>query len=207
MNKPKKGSCKNRALMAGAAIVSIAAGAPGSAYAVSGTGTAEALLLAPIVITAPTNISFGELSVLAAGAGGAVIQPPTSARSVSVGTISGDVSLINRGSPTLAAGNGVINISAANTAIDISIDAGVAADSRGGVNIANGYQLTNGGTTPNQVIVVGDFNLVTDAGGSSATVTPVSGSINVAVGATALIKPSNVAGSYSGTYNITANYQ
>lgn len=207
MNRPMKGSYTNKALMAGAAIVSIVAGASGDAHAVSGTGTAEALILAPIVITAPTNISFGELSVLAAGAGGAVIQPPTTARALSVGTAAGDVALINRGSPTLAAGNGVINISAANTAIDVSIDAGVAADSRGGVNITNGYQLTNGGTTPNQVIVVGDFNLVTDAGGSSATVTPVTGSINVAVGATALIKPSNVAGSYSGTYNITANYQ
>ena len=211
MTKPTKGSYTQKALMAGAAIVSITAGASGSAQAATGTGTAEALLLTPIVITAPTNISFGEMTVRAAGAGGAVIQGAVAARALSGGTVGGDLTLVNRGVPTLAAGNGVINIAGDNVAIDLNIDAGSRADSRGGVNITNGYRMTNGGTTANQTIVFGDFNLVTDAGGdglpTAVVVTPVAGTINVPVGATALVKPTNVVGAYTGTYNITANYQ
>jgi hypothetical protein len=207
MTKPTKGSYTQKALMAGAAIVSITAGASGSAQAASGTGTAEALLLTPIVITAPTNISFGEMTVRAAGAGGAVIQGAVAARALSGGTVGGDLTLINRGVPTLAAGNGIINIAGDNVGIDLSIDPGVEAGTFGGEAVASGYRMTNGGTTPNQTIVFGNFNLVTDAGGDTATVTPAAGTVNVPVGATALVKPTNVVGAYTGTYNITANYQ
>ena len=199
--------------MAGAAIITLSAGVvPQQAEAASGTGAISAVLLAPIVISAVQNLHFGQFTVQGAGTGGFVT---VSSAGVRTSTAAPALSLV--ASAPLHT-NAIIDLDGANgIAIDMTIPASTAApvaDTRDGVAIAGGYPIVHT-TIPAETMVVGNFILgVTGTGEGTNNdiigLTLTGGAApadQFALGATVLVKNTNVAGTYTGTYNISANYQ
>lgn len=224
MKKPTKGLSTKKAVMAGAAVVSLSAGMGMSANAASGTGAMSAVILTPIVVADVLELNFGSITVRAAGAGGAVIVDPAGARTISGGTTVGDVFAVT------GAGNekaGTISLTAATgVSIDLSVAAGPTANDAtlGGEAITDGYLIATGGATnTNQRMLVGDFIIGAPTTGIGGGATAGSGTSNAItglrlnragtptavfpLGGTLLVKATNVAGTYTGAYDLVAAYQ
>lgn len=183
MENTRKGNKINKALMMGSALVSLGALSVSEAQAVTVTGLAmTGVVLAPIAITSPTSLHFGSVTVTAAT--GTVVINTAGARSVT-------------GAVTAVAGaalesQGVLSITAATgLAIDLSM-------------AATSYTVNDGG---GNTMVVNNFNLVTNAGGTAEIITLAAATETRALGATLNVGASQVPGTYTGTYSLVANYQ
>jgi hypothetical protein len=212
MTKPTKGSNATKAIMTGAAIISLSAGIADNAIAASGSGTIQAILLTPIVVTGTQSLNFGSFTVNPTGTGGEVVVAPDGTRSTTAGA-----AVLNLVTGLGAERADVVSLSGATgTAIDLIIPAGVTSDGpRNGVSVTNGYAIANT-ATPTQTMAVGNFVFGTPTANLvvTATATPADLDVTLAVspgiinlGGTVLVKNTNTAGSYTGTYDITANYQ
>lgn len=135
-----------------------------------------------IVISGTVDINFGSLTET--GAGGTAIVNTAGARSVT-----GSVSAITGGG---LESNGVFSLSGSTgLAIDVSMTAAAFTVSNGG-----------GGT-----MSVNNFNLVTNAGGATRTITLAANPSTFPMGATLNLSAGQAAGTYIGNYTMNANYQ
>jgi hypothetical protein len=180
MEKTKNGTVK-KALAVGTALISLSALDASKAQAATGTVNMTAVVLTPIVITSPTPLNFGSLTDT--GAGGTVqILPVSGIQPAGGGTTS-----VGSTVPTA----GVLSITAATgVAIDLAMTAGP-------------FTVTNGTTN----MSVTGFNLVTDAGGTTETITLGASPTTYPVGATLNVGAAQATGTYNGTFSVTAVYQ
>ena len=182
MKKTRTGLTTTKALMAGAAIITLSSGVAPQAMAASGTGAASAIILAPIVVTGAA-LHFG--SVTDSGAGGTVvITPTTSTRSVT-----GATTMVTGGALEKA---GIVHVVAANNA---AINLTMAATS---------ITVTSGGNT----MAVNAFNIGLDAAGPgpiASTLVGTTGDYNI--GGTLTVAAAQAVGTYTGTYTVNVNYQ
>jgi hypothetical protein len=223
MKKPTKGLTTKKAIMAGAAVISLSAGVAMDANAASGTGAMSAILLTPINVSGNQNLHFGSFTADTAGAGGAIIVDTAGARALSGGTGAGDVTLVtgagleSEGQITITADTGIN--------IDMSIAAGtVPANTLGGEAVAAGYYIGLIATpvTASTRMTVGNFIIGTpttpgDIGGGATAGLGAGDSITgfrltgasavFPLGGTLLVPAGNTPGTYTGTYDLVANYQ
>jgi len=180
MEKTKNGSV-NKALMVGSAMIALSAAGAQQAQAATGTGAMTAVILTPIAVTAPTDLHFGSLTVTAA-AGTAVIDT-AGARSVTggVSTVVG----------AAAESNAVISVSA-GTGVNIVLSMAAAS-----------FTVTNGTATMN----VNTFNIRTNLGGATETVTLTASPGTFPIGATLNVNGAQAVGTYTGNFTVNANYQ
>lgn len=182
MENTKNGKTVNKALMMGAALVSLNALSVSEARAVTGTGAMSAVILTAISIAAPTNLRFGDLTVDATTPGTA---PMLTTGAIPV--VTGGVSFIT-GS---AVSEGVLSISGV-TGVNIDL-----------VMAATSFTVTNGTAT----MTVNNFNLAVVAGGTAETVTLPASPTTFPVGATLNVGAAQAVGTYTGNYSLTAVYQ
>lgn len=174
----KNGKNMSKALMMGTALVTLSAL---DAHAAPGTGSMSAVVLTPIVVAAPTDINFG--SITHAGVGGTVVVTPTGGRQAG----GGPTQVVGLGNETF----GVLSISGAT---GVNIDLAMTATS---------FAVSNGTAT----MAVNAFNIDVDAGGTAETITLTASPGTVPIGATLNVGAAQAAGTYTGTYNLTAGYQ
>lgn len=135
----------------------------------------------PIVISGSVELNFGTIS---AGGGGSVIVSTAGARSVT-GTV---VDISGGGLET----NGVFSISGSTgVMIDLSVT-------------APDFTVSNGA---GGIMTVDSFNIVVPGGGRTATVTLATSPQNFPLGATLRVSSGQAAGTYTGDYVLSANYQ
>lgn len=175
-----------KALLMGTALVSLSAV---EAVAAPGTGSMDAVILAPIVVANEQNLHFGSITINAASAGTVVIP---AAGGGAARSQTGGVTLVTGAA---AEANGILRVTAANNvAMTMTVDAGP-------------FNVTG----PGPAMVVSAFNLVTDAGGTTAAITiPTTAAlIDVPVGATLTTAngATQTAGAYAGTYTVDVQYQ
>ena len=185
MKKTHKGHL-GKALLMGTALVSLSAV---EAQAVTGTGSVSAIVLAPITVTNQTTLHFGSFTIANATTGTVVIPAATGGAGRSV---TGGVNDIAGAGLESA---GALRITAATAvAMDVAMQAGP-------------FVVTGAGPD----MTLSNFHLVTDAGGTTATVTiPATATfIDVPVGATLTTGTGalQTAGTYTGTYNVDVTYQ
>ena len=182
MEKTKKGSSANKALMMGTtALISLTALPVQDANAATGTGAMSAIILAPIVVSGVQVLHFG--SMTETGAGGTMLIDTTGAR-----TPGGAVTDVVGAGAEQA---GVLSIAAATgLAIDISMTAAT-------------FSVTGPGAPMN----VNAFNLGTNAAGPTITYTLAVGTETIPMGATLTVGAAQTPGTYTGTYTVNANYQ
>ncbi len=216
MKKPTKGLSTKKAIMAGAALISLSAGIAQKAEAATGTGAMSAVLLTPITISGTQLLHFGSFTIDNGGAlGGAVTIDTVGGRTEAGG---GDLTLVagagaqRAGAVSLTGGTGLT--------IDVSVAAGTATGTEDGVAIAGGHQLgliatpTSTATT----MVVGNFVFAAAGANTSAFVLNPTNSADFEVvltaanavfplGGTVLVKNGNTPGTYTGSYDLVANYQ
>jgi hypothetical protein len=182
MEKTRTGLTTTKALMAGAALITLSAGVTSKAEAATGTGAASAIILTPIIV-AGAALHFG--SVTESGLGGTVVMDTANGR-----TVTGAVTAVVGGALEQS---GVITVTAANgLAINLSM---------GATSIA----VSNGVAT----MAVNNFNIRTNAGGVLQVVTlaaspetfPLGATLNVGAGQDTSV------GLYTGAYTLNANYQ
>jgi hypothetical protein len=181
MKKTRTGLTTTKALMAGAALITLSAGITSGANAASGTGAASAIILTPITVTGAA-LHFG--SVTDSGAGGTVVVTSAGVRSVGGATtaVTGG-GLEQNGTVTVtAANNAAINLTMAATAITI----------------------TSGPNT----MAVNTFHVGTVAAGPGPIASTLVGTTGAyGIGATLVVGAAQVAGTYTGTYTVNVNYQ
>ena len=181
--KAQKGHL-GKALLVGTALVSLGAV---EASAVTGTGSMSAIVLAPITVANQANLHFGSITINPTLAGTVAVPATGGAR-----VITGGVNLITGAA---LESPGALRVTAAtNVAMDITMQAGP-------------FTVTG----PGPAMTVDGFNLVLDAGGTTADITipttatfidvPVGATLNTATGAL------QTAGTYTGTYNVDVTYQ
>ena len=181
MDNTKNGKIVSRALLVGTALVSLTAVPVSEVQAASGTGAMSAILLTPITVSGTQVLHFGSMTATNAGT---MLIDTTGAR-----TPGGAVSAVAGGNLEQA---GVLSISAATgVAIDLSM-------------AATSFTVTDGG---GNTMVVNNFNLRTNAGGTAETITLVASPTTVPLGATLNVGAAQVTGTYTGTYTVNANYQ
>lgn len=220
MKKPTKGLTTQKAIMAGAALISLSAGLAQKAEAATGTGAMSAILLTPIVISGTVDLHFGTFTIAPAPAtvGGAITISPAGARTEAGG---GDLSLVTG----VTASRGVVSVAGATgIQMDVSVAAGTRTDTQDGVTVNNGYRLgvLATPTATATTMVVGNFVFAASTGADTSNfslnatnsadfdVTLAGAGDGVAqfgLGATLLVKNGNTAGTYTGVYNLSANYQ
>lgn len=154
------------------------AGLGGQVHAASATGTATATVVTPIAISATANLRFGSFTTSAAGQT-VTINAATDARSNS-GTI-----LLT--STTGAATFAVTGEGALTYAITLPSDGTVS--------------ITTGGQTAPETMAVSTFT-----SNPSLTGTLTAGAQTLKVGATITTVASQVAGAYTGTFNVSVDY-
>jgi len=141
--------------------------------------TAQAMLT--IAVTATVELNFGTLDVAGPGT---VIVNTTNGRSVTGGV-----------SAVTGAGlesSGVLSISGSTgLAIDLSMT-------------SPAFNVTNGG---GESMSGNNFNLVTNAGGPTETVTLTANPTNFPFGARLNVGAGQAAGTYTGNFTVNANYQ
>ncbi len=217
MKKPTKGLSTKKAIMTGAAIISLSAGLAPEAAAATGTGAMSASVLAPIVVSGTQVLNFGSFTINPAGTGGNIVVAPTGART----TASPGITLVTSGITPRA---DIISVTAAAGAlIDLTVPAGTAADTQD-ITITDGYLITS--TAPlvlNNDMVVGNFIIgntaptaqTVNVGGAvgfgvdnDVQFTVVAGTApgQIPVGATLLANEDQDVGLYQGTYNLEATY-
>lgn len=186
--KDKKRKTANKALLAGVVLVTLSPCVLiNSGIANAASGSLSAIILAPVTVA--QNVS-GELIF---------------------------------GSFTVSNAIGTVNLDTANSR---NVTGGVTDVPGAGIEQSGVLKLTGSGGVPIQVTMSGapsasftvsngtssmlidNFNLVTAAGGNQATVTITVSSISgtFPIGATLNVKANQPAGTYVGTYSLTANY-
>lgn len=219
MEKPTKGLSTKKAIMTGAAIISLSAGLAPEANAATGTGAMSASLLAPIIVTGTQVLNFGSFTANPTGTGGEIVIAPSGART----STAAGIALVTGG---LVPRADIISVTAAaGNLIDLSIPAGAApTQTNNTIAIAGGYPLTVavplggdadmvagnfiiGNTAPTaQTVNVGGavgFGIDNDV---QFTVVAGTAPAQIPVGATLLVDELNDVGLYQGTYNLDATY-
>ena len=182
MKKTRTGLTTTKALMAGAAIITLSSGVTPQAMAASGTGAASAIILTPISVTGAA-LHFG--SATDSGAGGTVVMTAGGVRSTT-----GATTAVTGGALEQA---GIITVTAANNA---AINLTMAATS---------IVVTNGTA---QTMAVNAFHVGTDAAGPgpiASTLVGTTGAYNL--GGTVTVGAAQATGTYTGTYTVNVNYQ
>lgn len=184
MEKTKKGSSANKALMMGTtALISLTALPAQDVHAATGTGAMSAVILAPIVISGTQVLHFG--SMTDTGGGGTMLIDTTGARTPGGNTT--DVAGLGLES------QGILQIqAAAGLPIDISMTAAT-------------FTVDDAGA--GAPMNVNAFQLNTNAGGATITYTLAAATETIPMGATLTVGAAQVPGTYTGTYTVNANYQ
>lgn len=180
----KKTSTVNKALMVGTGLIALSAAVAPEVHAGAATGNMTAEILTPIVIAVPTDLQFGSMTV-AAGAGDTVTIDTANARSVA----GANVTLV-AGAITPAAA--VVSVTAA-VGPTIRLQMG-----------ATAFTVTDGG---GNTMAVNNFQISTNAGGTQEDVVLAASPETFPVGADLVVGAGQAAGSYTGTFTISANYQ
>lgn len=184
MEKTKNGKAVSKALMMGTALISLNALAVSEAQAATGTGAMTAIILQPITVSGSQGLHFGTMTET--GAGGTMLIDTAGAR-----TPGGGVVAVTGAAAEQA---GVIRVVAATgIAIDLSM-------------AATAYTVSDGG---GNTMVVNNFNIRTNAGGTAETITLAAATETFPLGATLNVGAgqSTVVTNYTGTYTLNANYQ
>ncbi|HPD82465.1 MAG: DUF4402 domain-containing protein [Alphaproteobacteria bacterium] len=181
MNKTRKGLSTQKALLTGAAVISLGAGVVPEAQAVTATGGMSAIVLTPITVTATQVLHFGSFT---RGAGGTVKVTTAGAR-----TVTGPTAVTG----AAAEQQGVLKITGAPTAtVNVKVT-------------ATNFSVTSGPNT----MVVNAFNLKTAAGGTSVTAAigpTATPTVQVPIGGTLTVGAAQAAGTYTGAYKVDVNY-
>ena len=208
MEKTRNVLSTKKALMAGAAIITLSAGVGFEAEAATGTGAISAVLLTPIVVSGTQVLHFGDFTADTAGTGGVITVSSAGVRSE---TSAGIALVTGLG----AEQEGIIQVTGeASVAIDLSVPAGTVGDTRDGVTITDGYAIVHS-TNVAQTMVVGNFIVGITASGAgfgtndnvTVTLPTATPTDNINLGAQLLVKNTNIAGTYTGTYDLDASYQ
>lgn len=170
-----------KALFMGTALVSLSCLPMQEANAFTGTASASAIIIDPVVVTGNAPLHFGTLTYSAAGT---AVLDTASGR-----TVTGGVTAIT------GAGleqSGVLLVTGASgLPIDLTIAAVATVDDGGGNSMT-----------------VNTFNLRTNAGGTQEVITLTAvGSDTVPFGGTLNVAGTEPAGTYTGTFSVIANYQ
>jgi len=188
MTNAKNGKNVTKALMLGTALVSLSSHELNAAT-FTDVGLMSAIILTPISVTNQATLHFGTMTV-AGGTAGTMLQPPTG------------------GGAARAPGGGVSEITGAALETNgiLRITASPAAPLNVTVTAAT-FPVTHT-TIATQTMSVNAFNLVTNAGGLSTTVTiPATQTlIDVPVGATLNVAAGQQDGTYTGEYTVMVNY-
>lgn len=184
MEKTKKGSAVNKALMMGStALISLTALPAQDAHAATGTGAMSAIILAPIVISGTQVLHFG--SMTDTGGGGTMAIDTAGVRTAGGNT----TEVVGAGAEQA----GVLQIQAATgLAIDISMTAAT---------------FTVDDVGAGAPMNVNAFNLNTNGGGPTIVYTLAAATETIPMGATLTVGAAQVPGTYTGTYTVNANYQ
>jgi len=135
-----------------------------------------------IVVSGTVDLNFGTMTET--GGGGTMVVDTTGAR-----TPTGAVTAVAGGG---LASQGIFSVSGSTgLAIDVSMTAAA-------------FTVSNGGGA---TMVVNNFNLVTNAGGATRTITLAANPSTFPLGATLNVGAGQAAGTYIGNYTINANYQ
>lgn len=180
MEKTKNGTV-NKALMMGTALVSLGALDISKAQAATGTGAMSAIVLTPIVISGTQALHFG--SMTHNGVGGTMAIDTAGVR-----TPTGITAVVGAGLEQ----QGVLSMTGATgVAIDVQMT-------------ATSFTVSDGG---GNTMAVNAFNLRTNAGGTAETITMVASPTTIPLGGTLTVGAAQVAGTYTGAYTVSANYQ
>lgn len=169
-----------KCLAVGTALVSLSCLPASDANAFTGTASASAIFGAAVTVAGTAPLHFGEFV-----GDGTVTVTPAGARSSSAGISE----VVGAG---LETNGSVLVTGASGVAIDLAI--------------ASTATLNDGTRT----MTLGSFHLSTVAGGTTATVTlPAAGTSAIPFGATLTVPalPGRPAGTYTGTFNVTVDYQ
>ena len=183
MEKTKNGITINKALMLGTTLVSLNALSVAKAQAASCTNCSmSAIILTPIVITGSVDMQFG--SMTEAGAGGTMTLDTANVRVGAAG-----VTAVGGAAPFLS---GVLSVSGATgVPIVISMNAATFTVDDAGTGVAMNVDL---------------FNIRTNGGGATQTVTMTASPTTYPIGGRLSVGAAQVAGTYTGTYVVNANY-
>lgn len=171
----------NRRALSAALASAIALGGAGlglNVYAATATGTATATVITPIAIAASTNLRFGSFSTSASGQT-VTINAATDART-------------NSGTLLVTSTSGAASFAVTG---DGTLSYGITLPADGVVTI-----VTGGSTAP-ETMAVSSF---TSSPATTGTLT--AGAQTLKVGATLTTVASQVAGAYTGTFNVTVAY-
>ncbi len=182
MEKTKNGLSMNKALMVGSALISLNALSIANAQAATGTGAMSAIILTPIVVSGTQALHFGAMTE--GGAGGTMIMDTAGARTPGGGVTSVAANTGQSGVISLSGSTGV-NIQLSMAAATYTVD-----DAGAGV-----------------AMNVNGWNIRTNAGGATETVSMAASPTTYPLGATLTVGAAQVAGTYTGTYTVNANYQ
>ena len=162
--------------LAAAALLGAAALLPLPALAATGTGTATATVIVPITISSTQNLAFGRFS---ANTGGTVVIGTDSARSKT-----GTLALSSTGSTQTAASFNIGGDGVSTYSITLPADSVVVIDDGASHTMAVNSFISNPATTG----------------------TLTAGAQVLLVGATLTVASAQVAGSYTGTFSVTVEY-
>ena len=149
----------------------------GTAHAATVPATAKAAIRRPVTITRLRDLDFGQL-IATAAAGTAVIDPDLQARSTTGGVIAAG------GTPQTAQ---FAITASANTVIQISR------------NALPVLTRSGGGATMNVTLLSVD--------GPTTAIATTTGSFTINIGGELAVAANQAAGTYSGTFQINADYQ
>lgn len=145
--------------------------------AATASANATATVVTPISITKQADLQFGKF--MAGGAGGTIVMTPAGARSATAG-----VSLYNQGSVQSAATFSVAGDGSSTYSITLPAD--------GTINLTDGASNT--------------MTVNTFTSNPSGTGTLTGGNQTLNVGATLAVAANQVAGNYTGSFNVSVDY-
>ena len=171
-----------KSLVLGAALISLTCFPHSEAKAFTGSASASAVILTAVTVTGTAALHFGSITHTAAGT---IAVDTANTRGAGTGGVTGitGAGLEQSGSVLVTGASGV--------AIDLTITAAATVTDGGGNNMS-----------------LNAFNLRTNAGGTQEVVTlPAAGTLAVPFGATLNVAGTEPANTYTGNFNIVANYQ
>jgi len=175
---------KKKVLLTGAALVALSSVAVQDAQAAANTTAiqAHAQIVAAIVVAPVATLEFGTFSH--GGVAGTVVVPPVAAPSVT-GSID-----------HLGASNARVpgSFSMIAALVPVVVTVGATATITHSTNVA-------------ETMTINAFNIDTDAGGISEVVTNTAATNTYNIGATLNVAGTEIAGTYSGSFTVTAAYQ
>lgn len=183
MEKQIKGT-KNKALMVGTGLIALSAAVSPQANAGTATGNVTAEILTPIVVTVPVDLQFG---------------------SMTVATAAGDTVTIDTAGARTVAGTNVTLVAGAITPAAASLNVAAAVGPTIRLQMtATSFTVTDGA---GNTMDVNNFQIATAAGGTQEDVTLAASPETFPIGADLVVGAGQVAGSYTGTFSISGNYQ